>query len=76
MDYELIRSRRKTLAVKLRSEGTVEVRAPLLTPRWEIERFLLNHRDWVEKQQRLLRESPRPAPLSREEKEKEGNGLR
>ena len=50
MQAELIRSRRKTLSVQVRADGAVVVRAPLLTPRSEIERFLGKHTDWIARQ--------------------------
>ena len=40
MTAELIRSRRKTLALQVRPDGSVLVRAPLYSSKREIERFL------------------------------------
>ena len=51
MTAELIRSRRKTLSLQVRPDGSVLVRAPLLTSKREIQRFLDRHTDWVLKQQ-------------------------
>ena len=48
MEYELIRSRRKSLAVEIRPDGTILVRAPLRLPRREIERFLEEKSDWIQ----------------------------
>ena len=56
MTAELIRSRRKTLALQVRPDGSVLVRAPLRTSMREIQRFLDQHADWVEKQQRRMQE--------------------
>ena len=67
MEYELIRSRRKTLALQLKPDGTVLVRAPLLAPRWKIESFLREHEDWVEKQREKLSPAIRAEKLSAEE---------
>ena len=47
MEYELIRSRRKTLSVEIRPDGQVLVRAPLRLSRREIERFLEEKSDWI-----------------------------
>lgn len=69
MEYELIRSRRKTLALRLRRDGTVEVRSPLGLGRREIDRFVAEHADWIEKQRTKLRETPRLPVLSGEELE-------
>ena len=47
MEYELIRSRRKTLAVEYRG-GKMLVRAPLLATKGQIDRFLAAHREQIE----------------------------
>ncbi len=48
MDYEVIRSNRKTLSVEIR-ETKMLVRAPLRTTNEEINTFLLKHKAWIEK---------------------------
>ena len=40
IEYILTRSRRKTIAIYVRG-GKVEVRAPLLMPKWEIDSFVI-----------------------------------
>lgn len=47
MDYHLIRSRRKTLAIHIVTGGKIEVRAPLGLSIKEIERFLLKKEQWI-----------------------------
>jgi len=47
MEYELIRSKRKTLAVQIKPDGSVVVRAPLRYPQREIDRFLRDRADWI-----------------------------
>lgn len=47
MEYELIRSKRKTLAVQITPDGRVIVRAPLRYPQREIDRFLKERADWI-----------------------------
>ena len=47
MEYELIRSRRKSISVEIKQDGRIIVRAPLRLPKWEIERFLLEKQDWI-----------------------------
>ncbi len=49
-EYEIIRSNRKTIYLKLNPDGTVTVRAPLFTPDFIIRRFVAAHEDWIEKQ--------------------------
>lgn len=50
MDYtpEIIRSRRRTLAVEISRDLRVIVRAPLRLPQREIARFLSERSDWIE----------------------------
>ncbi len=48
MDYTLIRSSRRTLAVEVTPQAEVVVRAPHRLPRREIERFLQQKQDWLE----------------------------
>jgi|AGTN01.3.fsa_nt_gi Predicted metal-dependent hydrolase len=58
MDYKLARSRRKTLALYIKSDGSLEVRAPLLFPKPEIDKFVRSKEKWISKK---LAERPRPA---------------
>lgn len=47
--FRLIRSARKTVALKIGREGIV-VRAPLRMPLASIEAFVASHRDWIQRQ--------------------------
>ena len=49
MEYQLIRSNRRTLSASIK-DGELIVRAPLRLKESEIERFLEEHRGWIEKQ--------------------------
>ena len=49
MDYEIIRSRRRTVALEVTREGKVLVRAPMRMTREEIDRFVASHANWLEK---------------------------
>ena len=64
--YELVRSRRKTLAIEVTREGRVLVRAPQRLPKPAIDRFVAEKHDWIAEkltQQQLLRlRHPEPAP--------------
>jgi len=51
MNYTLTRSRRKTLAIHIKPDGTVEVRAPQRLVKSEIERFITSKTTWIEKKQ-------------------------
>ena len=58
MEYKLIRSRRKTVAIQITRDGVV-VRAPLGVSVSTINRFVNSHRVWIEK---ALKAQPAPAP--------------
>ena len=49
MNYTLTRSRRKTLAIHIKPNGSIEVRAPLRLAKSEIERFITSKTAWIEK---------------------------
>ena len=56
MDYTLIRSRRRTMALEITRDGRVLVRAPQRTPQAVIDRFVDNHADWITKHLQTQRE--------------------
>ena len=64
MQYELIRSSRRTLAAEIK-HGRLIIRAPQLTSKAEIERFIARHGKWIgtrlaaAKQQEAMAASPR-----------------
>ena len=49
MEYTLVRSRRRTLAIEVKKDGTVTVRAPQRCGRAEIEAFVRKYAQWAEK---------------------------
>lgn len=55
MDYKIIRSRRKTLGLEVTVQGIV-VRAPFEVADQDIDRFVRQHRGWIEKTQKKLEE--------------------
>jgi predicted metal-dependent hydrolase len=48
LEYELVRSKRKTLALYVRRDGRIEVKAPLRTSKGYIDDFVLKKQDWIE----------------------------
>ena len=58
MEYQLIRSRRKTLEIAVQPGGLVVVRAPLRLSREKIEDFLLRKQDWISAKQKQLADKP------------------
>lgn len=66
MEYEIIRSSRRTLALEITREGRVLVRAPRRCAKREIERFVAGHTDWLEthlaRVRARLARHPEPSP--------------
>jgi len=63
MDFDIIRSRRKTIAVEITKEGGVLVRAPLKLARREVLAFVHQSSDWIARklaQTRVLQEERTP----------------
>lgn len=49
MEYEIIRSGRKTLALTIKKDGRLIVRAPYRLPESRIEEFIREKSDWIDK---------------------------
>lgn len=49
MEYTLIRSKRKTVALQINSEGELTVRAPLHYSERRIKKLIGEHSAWIEK---------------------------
>ena len=55
LDYEVRRTRRKSVAILVRDDGSIEVRAPTRASAREIKRVVALHRDWALERQRVHR---------------------
>ena len=55
-DYELTRSKRKTITMRIGNDLKVLVRAPLKMPQREIEAFVARHARWIEVHKELVAE--------------------
>ena len=64
--YELVRSRRKTLALEVARDGRVIVRAPLRLSQKRIDDFVSQHASWIAEhqaiQQKRRENHPEPTP--------------
>jgi predicted metal-dependent hydrolase len=59
--HKLVRSKRKTLALIVESDGTLTVRAPLRMKEADIRSFIEAKKDWIErKQARVQKDAPAP----------------
>ena len=63
MDYQIIRSARRSVSVEVRPEGVI-VRAPWLMPKGRIDEFLRSKQAWIERRMAALAEARRTPPLS------------
>jgi len=57
-----VRTRRKTVALIVRPDGTLEVRAPLRMAEQRIREFVESHADWIHRQQARARKAAMPQP--------------
>lgn len=48
MEYELIKSRRKSISIKITEDGRIVVHAPSFMTKREVEKFLISKSDWIE----------------------------
>ena len=67
--YELIRSRRKTLALEITKDCRVVVRAPLRMSETRIRAFVESHKDWIARhlERQRQRAASAPPPPTEEE---------
>ena len=49
MDYTVIRSDRKTVALQINRDGELIVRAPKRFPEYKIKKLVEKHKEWIEK---------------------------
>lgn len=56
VNYTLIRSNRKTIAIYITVDANVEVKAPLRAKKSDIDKFVESKREWIMKNQRLRSE--------------------
>jgi predicted metal-dependent hydrolase len=50
----IVRSHRKTIALHVRMDGTIEVKAPYLMPKFFINKFIESNREWIEKRTKTV----------------------
>ena len=67
LNYQLIRSSRKTVSLQLAPDGSLTVRAPLRMPDAEIRNFVESRRGWIEAHRAKLTAQPSQPQLSLEE---------
>lgn len=60
MTCELIRSNRKTIAVQIKGDGRIIVRAPLRMAAKDIQRFVDSKATWIEKHLAIIKQRQQP----------------
>ena len=77
MDYTVVHSGRRTIAIQIQRDGRVVVRAPYAATAEDIRRVVDSHRDWVEKtvrrqQEQLAASLPEPTAQEMQELARQG----
>ncbi len=60
---QIIRSNRKTISLEVKRDGSLIVRAPIITPRGQIEELVKSKERWIRKKQELLKKQSLEVPI-------------
>lgn len=69
MDFQVIRSARRTLSAEIRKDGSVLVRAPFFCAERLINAFLEDNKEKIVKKQKEMISLPKPSPITKEKRE-------
>lgn len=72
MDYTLIRSARKTMAIQVKTDGSVVVRAPLRLSEKRIRAFIESKEEWIQNTVERVLEKKESVPQISDEERREG----
>lgn len=67
MEFEIIRSKRRTMCLQVKRDGSVLVRAPLHTSEKVINDFVFSHAEWIKKKQELVKNAHIPEDFDQSE---------
>ena len=70
-EYEIIFSKRKTLSLSVKADGSVIVRAPVRTAKSRIEAFVSEHEQWIERARKRVQERKYSMAKALDDEEKE-----
>ena len=72
MDYQWVRSNRKTTAIQINEKGDIIVRSPYSVSRRKVEQMLREKQDWIEKHQKAIKEKENSRREITEQERREG----
>lgn len=72
IEYELIRSNRKTMSLQVKPDGSVIVRAPVRLAKYRINQFIKEHEAWILTQQKKAEAYREHAHVITDEERREG----
>lgn len=72
IEYELIRSNRKTVTLQVKPDGSVVVRAPIRLAKYRIAKFVRDHEAWILIQQKKAEVYREHVHVITEEERREG----
>lgn len=67
MEYDIIRSKRRTVCLQVKRDGSVVVRAPLKTSEKVINDFVLKHTEWIKRKQEAVKNAHIPENFDKNE---------
>ena len=67
MEYRILRSSRKTIAIQITPEAEVLVRCPNRMPKWQIQQFVDSRQSWIEAHQQKIAARPAAPKLTQQE---------
>lgn len=76
MEYEIIRSKRRTVSLQVRRDGSVLVRAPLKASEKAIDEFVIKHENWIKSKQEIAKNRHLPEDFSENEVKELKNKLK
>ena len=66
IEYELRRSRRRTLSIEVNREAKLSVHAPITMPLYKINGFVESHKKWIDEKQKKAVQNYIPEPSESE----------
>ena len=72
IEYTLIRSRRKTMAIQVKEDGQVVLRAPMRISKVRLDQFVQMHADWILDKQKKFAEAEQKKLVITEQERRQG----